>query len=120
MRLQRQQLLHLGNAHKAGATLVKGGVKGGVLRRSPEGFFGRNRRIWLETSQPTPQKAIQGLLSRFRWSPGGLIFGRFEPGSLSTFFKNRTWKFEKSELRELKFRDFGLSKNGPETSFLDS
>ena len=36
------------------------------------------------------------------------------------FFKNRTWKIEKSELRELKFRDFELSKNGPETSFLDS
>ena len=34
--------------------------------------------------------AIQGLLSRFRWSPGPFIFdeflGRFEAGSLSTFF----------------------------------
>ena len=29
-------------------------------------------------------------------------------------------KFEKSELRELKIQDFEGSKNGPETSFLDS
>ena len=53
------------------------GVKGGSPRRSPEGYFGRNRRIWLETAQPTRQKAIQGLLSHFRWSPGPSIFDGF-------------------------------------------
>ena len=41
------------------------------------GGLGRNRRIWLETSQPMRQKAIQGLLSRFRWSPGPSIFDGF-------------------------------------------
>ena len=41
------------------------------------------------------------------------FWGRFEPGSECHFF-------QKSELRELKFRDFEGSKNDPETSFLDS
>ena len=63
------------------------GIKGGVWRRSPEGHFGRNRRKWLEMARTHRQKAIQGLLSPFRRSPGGRIFGRFEPGSLSTFFQ---------------------------------
>ena len=45
--------------------------------------FCRNHRKSVETAQPMRQKAIQGLLSRFRWSPRGRIFGRFEPGSLS-------------------------------------
>ena len=74
------------------------GVKGEVLRRSPEGFFGRNRRKLFETAQPMCQKAIQGLLSRFRWSPTTFhfrqIFGRFERGSFSTCFQNRTSTFQ--------------------------
>ena len=41
------------------------------------GFFGGNPRKWLEPAQPTRQKAIQGLLSRFRWSPTTSIFDGF-------------------------------------------
>ena len=74
------------------------GVKWGVPRRSPEGYFGRNRRKWLETAQPTRQKAIQGLLSRFRWSPGPSIFDRFwadlNRALSALFFKNRVSKSE--------------------------
>ena len=40
-------------------------------------YFGRNHRKWLETAQPMRQKAIQGLLSRFRWSPITSIFEGF-------------------------------------------
>ena len=59
----------------------------GIGPLSKFGDFCRNRRKWLEMARTHRQKAIQGLLSRFRWSPGGRIFGRFEPGSLSTFFQ---------------------------------
>ena len=53
------------------------------------GIFCRNRRKLLEMARTHRQKAIQGLLSRFRWSPGGRIFDRFEPGSHSAlFFQN--------------------------------
>ena len=58
------------------------GVEGGVLRRFPEGHFGRIRRKWLETAQPMRQKAIQGLLSPFRCSPRPSILDGFE-GRLS-------------------------------------
>ena len=86
-------------------------------RNTPTKFgdFCRNRRKLLEMARTHRQKAIQGLLSRFRWSPEGRIWGGSEPGSLRTFFKNRAWKFEKSELWELTFRDFEGSKNGTET-----
>ena len=40
-----------------------------------------------EMARTHRQKAIRRLLSRFRWSPRGRIFDRFEPGSLSTFFQ---------------------------------
>ena len=49
------------------------GAKGGPAS-VPEGVFDRNRRIWLETAQPMRRKAIQGLLSRFRWSRTTSIF----------------------------------------------
>ena len=104
--------------HKKGHTQSPAGARGGSLTKKMD--FGRNRRKSVETAQPMRQKAIQSLLSQFRWSPRSLIFGRFEPGSLSTFFQNMTWKFEKSELWELKIRDFEGSKNGPETSKSDS
>ena len=39
--------------------------------------FGRIRRIWVETAQPMRQNAIQGLLSRFRWSGTTLIVDGF-------------------------------------------
>ena len=53
------------------------GAKGGSGVGPPRGYFGRNRRKWLETAQPMRQKAIQSLLSRFRWSPGPSIFDGF-------------------------------------------
>ena len=68
---------------------------------------------WLRMARRMAQEAIRRLLSRSRWSPTDRIFDRFEPGSECHFF-------QKSELRELKIRDFELSKNGPETSLLDS
>ena len=52
-------------------------LKGGPASVPPRGYFDRNRRMWLETAQPTRQKAIQGLLSRFRRSPGPWIFDGF-------------------------------------------
>ena len=71
--------------------------------------FGDPGQKWLRMARRMAQKAIRRLLSRSRWSPTDLIFDGFEPGSECHFF-------QKSELRELKFRDFELSKNGPETS----
>ena len=65
------------------------GVKGGFYVGSPRGGFGRNRRIWLKTAQPMLQKAIQGLLSRFRLSPTTSIFDGFFADlnlALSAFF----------------------------------
>ena len=90
----------------------------------PEGYFGRNHRKWLETAQPTRQKAIQGLLSRFRWSPRPSIFDGFfadlNRALSALFFQNSDVENQKNELGELTFQDFELSKNGAETSFLDS
>ena len=40
------------------------------------GYFGRNPRKVLETAQAMGPKAIEGLLSRFRWCPRGWIFDR--------------------------------------------
>ena len=70
-------------AQVSSAEVSKGGKQGG----QEKGIFCRNRRKWLEMARTHRQKAIQGLLSRFRRSPGGRIFDRFEPGSLSTFFQ---------------------------------
>ena len=64
---------------------------------------------WLRMARRMAQKAIRRLPSRSRWFLTDRIFDGFEPGSECHFF-------EKSELQELKFRDFELSKNGPETS----
>ena len=72
--------------------LAQRGLKGGSPRRSPEGYFGRNRRKSVETAQPIRQKAVQGLLTRFRWSPTDWIFGRLELGSLGTFFRKSDLK----------------------------
>ena len=78
---------------------MRGSRLGGTppLRAPPSKFgdFCRNRRKWLEMARTHSQKAIQGLLSPFRWSPGGRIFGRFEPGSLSTFLENTDLKNRK-------------------------
>ena len=83
------------------------GVKGGVLRRSPEGYFGRNRSIWLETAQPMRQKAIQSLLSRFRWSPTTSIFDGFLADlnrALSALFsKFRPQKIDSETLGKIRF-----------------
>ena len=53
------------------------GVKGGSSVGPPRRYFGRNHRKSVETAQPLRQKAIQGLLSRFQWSPGPSIFDGF-------------------------------------------
>ena len=82
--------------------------------------FCRHRRKSVETPQPMRLKAIQGHLSRFRWSRRGQILGHFEPRSLSIFFHNSDLKIRNSELWKLTFRDFELSKKCPETSLLDS
>ena len=60
--------------------LLERGVKGaeGGPRAGPtREYFRRNHQKMVETAQPMRQKAVQGLLSRFRWSPGPLIFDRF-------------------------------------------
>ena len=50
------------------------GLKGVPASVPQGGYFGRNRRKSVETAQPMRQKAIQGLLSRFRWSRTTSIF----------------------------------------------
>ena len=68
-----------GRTSRTDAKGVFSGVpRGGILVEIVE-----NASKWLEH---IAQKAIQGLLSRFRRSPGDRIFDRCEPGSLSTFF----------------------------------
>ena len=79
--------------------LAQRGLKGGPPRVGPpRGYFGRNRRKWLETAQPMRQKAIQGLLSRFRWSPTTSIFDGFladlNRALSALFFKIRLQKIE--------------------------
>ena len=75
--------------------------------------FGDPGQNWLRMARRMVQKAIRRLLSRFRWFPTDRILGHFEPGSECHIF-------EKSELQELNFRDFELSKDGLETSKSDS
>ena len=67
--------------------LWKRGAKGVIFWR----YFGRSRSIWLEAAEPMRQKAIQGLLSRFRWSPTTSIFDGFFADlnrALSALFSN--------------------------------
>ena len=64
--------------------------------------FGDPGPKWLRMARRMAQKAIRRLLSRSRWFPTRRILGRFEPGFECHFF-------QKSELWELKFRDFELS-----------
>ena len=89
------------------------GVKGGSGVGPPRGYFGRNPRIWLETGQPMRQKAIQGLLSRFRRSPGPLIFDGFLADlnrALSALFsKIGPQKIENSPSPGVKGRFCGLA-----------
>ena len=61
--------------------------------------FGAPGPKWLRMARRMAQKAIRRLLSRSRWFPTDRIFDGFEPGSECHFF-------QKSELQELKFRDF--------------
>ena len=72
---------------------------------SPRGYFGRNRRRRLETAQPMRQKAIQGLLSRFRWSRTTSIFDGFWADlnrALSALFsKFRPQKIDSETLRKV-------------------
>ena len=73
--------------------------RGDVALTDANPAFGRNRRKWLETSQPMRQKAIQDLLSRFRWSPTISIFDGFltdlNRALSALFFKIGSQKSEK-------------------------
>ena len=63
------------------------GLKGGSRVGPPRGYFGRNRRNTLENIE---SKSFGRSLDRFEsiWIDSEtLIFRRFEPGSLSTFFR---------------------------------
>ena len=53
-----------------------------------ERYFGEDYRKRLETTQSKRQKAIQGFLSRFRWSPIGRIFDGLEAISECHFPQN--------------------------------
>ena len=59
-----------------GGEAPKGAQRGSPWETLPRALD-RNRGIWLGTAQPMRQKAIQGLLSRFRWSPTTSIFDLF-------------------------------------------
>ena len=77
-------------------------VKGGSPRRSPEGIFwskswkmARNSPTNTSKGYSRPPESIPMVSDHFHFSR---IFGRFEPGSLSTFFQNPTPKNRKSPL----------------------
>ena len=62
------------------------GLKGGPRVGHPIGVLIRNRRTWLETAPRLRQKAIQGLLGRFRWCPTISIFNGFFTGRSQAVF----------------------------------
>ena len=71
------------------------GVKGGFYVGPPRGILVEIiENCSKQPNQYVKQKAIQGLLSRFRWSRTTSIFdiclAGFELGSISTFFQSRT------------------------------
>ena len=78
------------------------------------GDFGRIRRKCLETAQAVHQKAIQDLLSRFRWSPttsifdGMLVdlnqalsalFSEFQPQRIDSETLRKIWIFDPDPTR---------------------